>query len=288
MHSCGDVSKIKGQVVIITGASSGIGAELAEQYGRKGAIVVIAARRKAQLEAVAAKVTAAGASGVTLVQTDMSQAADCERLIATAVERWGRIDTLVLNHAQFDDGLAQHWNSSADVDATLLAQMKTNVGGVAYSIRAALPHLEKTRGIVGVVTSASVKCPAPFHPGYVASKSALHGLIDTWRHELRLTGTPVDLQLLVLGMIATPEVIVDKELAGFAMPVDACAAEMLCALQARWDETLVPKYLSVWNEVLRAGGRSFLEWAMEKLYISKVPRYVNAIRAVKEARAAAK
>lgn len=237
MYQCGDVSAIRGQTIIITGASSGIGEELAQQYGAYGARVLIAARRASELERVAAKVKAAGATDVAWVTADMANAKDCERMIDTAVSKWGTIHTLVVNHAAFDDGLFQSWNSSEDIDRTMGHQFQTNVVGTAYSIRAALPHLIRSKGHIGVVSSASVKVAAPFHPGYVTSKAALHGLTDVLRTEFHLTNTPVTVGILVVGMIATPDVVKDAALKGLATPVPVCAADMLCSLQARWDES---------------------------------------------------
>ena len=122
---------IRGSVVVITGASSGIGAELAVQYGSLGARVVIGARRRAELEAVAARVRGAGGEAVA-VAGDMGVAADCEALIAAAAEHFGGLDTLVVNHAMFDDGMFLGKDVAA-IDA-MKVQFSVNVMGPAYLI----------------------------------------------------------------------------------------------------------------------------------------------------------
>ena len=162
----GSITPVTGErkVAIITGSSSGIGAEMAIQMGRAGYTVVLAARRKAELEVVAAQVTAAGAPGVLPLVADLGQAEDCERVVAEALAAFGRLDMLVINHAMFDDGLFIEKDVAA-LDATLLPQFKVNVMGPAYLIRAALPSLEKAPGGGSVVevSSGSIRIPVPFH-----------------------------------------------------------------------------------------------------------------------------
>lgn len=267
------------------------------QYGRAGARLVLAARRERELNAVAARARSAGAAGVVTVVADMSRAADCGVVVAAAVGAYGGLHTLVLNHARFDEGLAQLWNSTDDVDNTLIAQFATNVGGAAHAIRHALPHLIAARGHVAVVSSGSVRAPAAFHPGYVASKSGLHGLVDTMRYEWRLTGVPVTLGVMVLGMIATPEILADAALARlelgplsvpFAYPVEDTAREMICDATARWWESHIPRSLAVSARVLNLPGLEYAkEAAINAVYVLKVPRYVDAVRAAREAVAAA-
>ena len=128
-----------GQVVIITGSSSGIGADLAVQYGRAGYVVILAARRKSELEAVAAKVLSNGAPGALPILADLGKAKDCEAVVQQTLAVYGRIDALVINHAMFDDGLFLE----KDVDDTFLSQFQVNVMDPANLIRAALARLNK-------------------------------------------------------------------------------------------------------------------------------------------------
>ncbi len=153
-----------GQVVVVTGSSSGIGADMAQQLGRAGYTVVLAARRQSELEAVAASVLAAGAPGALPIAADLGRAEDCERVVNATLARYGRLDYLVINHALFDDGLFVEKDVAA-IDATMLAQFKVNVLGPAYLIRAALPALEAAPGggHIVEVSSGSIKIPVPFH-----------------------------------------------------------------------------------------------------------------------------
>ena len=153
-----------GQVVIITGSSSGIGADMAVQYGAAGYTVVLAARRKSELDAVAAQVLATGCPGALPIVADLGSAEDCERVVSETLARFGRLDSLVINHAMFDDGLFVDKDVAA-LDATFLKQFQVNVMGPAYLIRAALPALEAAPGggRLVEVSSGSTKIAVPFH-----------------------------------------------------------------------------------------------------------------------------
>lgn len=274
-HQCPNLDKIRGSVVVITGSSSGIGAELAKQYGSYGAKLVLAARRQSELEKTAAVALEAGAQDVLVLPTDMGSAEQCKALIDRTVEKYGRIDTLILNHAAFDDGMFRSHKTAADLE-WMKQQFNINVMSGAYAMQAALPHLEVSAGHIAVVSSASTKIAAPFHPGYVTSKKAIHGLFDTVRAELKLIGSRVSIGILVIGMIATPEVISDKALEPLATPVPACAAGMICAIQARWEEAYVPSWYAPWT-ALTYLHPAIAEVAMNNFYVFRVDRYVKAI-----------
>jgi short-subunit dehydrogenase len=176
---------VRGSVVLITGASSGIGEEMAYQYGKLGARLVLAARRAAELDRVAAGARAAGSPAVTVVPTDMGSPGAVEALVGAAVAAHGRLDTLVLNHAAFDDALFLSHNASTLEDRVMF-QTRVNVLGSAVAARAALPHLEASGGHIAVVSSGTAKLSAPFHAVYASTKKALHAMFDSLRHELHL------------------------------------------------------------------------------------------------------
>lgn len=232
---CPQLTSVADSVVVLTGASQGIGAELAVQYGRLGAHLVLAARRRAQLEEVSAAALAAGARSVKIVAADMSKVADVSAVIEAAAS-FGHIDVLMLNHAAVDDALVVEYNNTSDMTAAISAVLNANVLGSASATHAAMQLLSKAPGggHVAVISSASTVTPAPFHSAYVASKRALHGWFETLRHELHLTGSPVTIGIQVLGMIGTPAVMKDPGNARLAISVEDCAAGMICAAAARW------------------------------------------------------
>ena len=136
-----------GKAVIVTGAGTGIGAATARRFAADGAYVVLAGRRADKLEAIAASLSP---DRVLVQATDVSKQAECDALIGAAVARFGRLDVLVNNA-----GTA----ASGPFEQTDLAEyhrtMQTNVDGVIYCIRAALPHLLDTRGNIVNVSSVS-------------------------------------------------------------------------------------------------------------------------------------
>lgn len=175
---------IQNKVVIITGASSGIGAATARAFSAAGARVVLAARDEARLREVAS-----GMAGETqVVPTDMSQRAAAEALVQRTVAAWGRID-LVVNNAGV--GLAAPIAILAEAD--LAAAMQVNVYGPLALTQAALPFLRRTGGQIMFVSSVVGLRALPYLGGYAATKAALDRLVESLRMELHGSGVAVTL-----------------------------------------------------------------------------------------------
>jgi short-subunit dehydrogenase len=184
------------KVVVITGASDGIGAELARQLSRDKPKLVLAARREDALRAVAAQCEALGAS-TFVMPTDVSVEADCRALIAHAVDRFGGIDALVNNagismHATFDE------ISNTDVYEKL---MRINLMGSIWPTHAALPHLKASLGMVVAVSSLAGLIGVPSRTTYCASKFAQTGFFEALRIELEPEGVAVC--IAYPGVVAT-------------------------------------------------------------------------------------
>jgi short-subunit dehydrogenase len=171
-------------VVIITGASAGIGKALAEALSPRGARLALAARRLDRLEELN---RALGGRHLCL-RTDVSRREDCETLVAAAVERFGRIDTLVCNAGY---GILR---AVADTTPQQMQEMfQANVFGTIDCVRAAVPHMLKQepvgnwRGQVMVVSSAVARRALPWFGSYSATKAAQLSLAEALRVELRLS-----------------------------------------------------------------------------------------------------
>ena len=179
-------SEFKDNVVIVTGASRGIGHELALQLAGHGAQLTLAARNVERLNQVASQCRARGAS-VMAVPTDVSESEQCQRLIDAAVKSFGRIDTLINNA-----GVGM-WAKFEDVqDVTVFERlMRTNYLSSVYCTYYALPHLKQTRGRIVAVSSLSGKMGVHLRSGYAASKHAQTGLFDSLRIELTEHGVSV-------------------------------------------------------------------------------------------------
>jgi short-subunit dehydrogenase len=192
--------KIKGSVVVITGASSGIGRATALEFAKRGASLVLAARRSDPLETLVVECEAAGGQAHA-VPTDVADAAQVEALAAAAVERFGRIDIWVNDAAvayfgRFDETPIEV------VDRTI----DTNLRGVMNGVRAALPRLrEAGGGVIINVGSALSKSGAPYLSVYSATKFAVAGFAEGIRQELILSGdTNIKVSTILPAAVDTP------------------------------------------------------------------------------------
>lgn len=166
---------MKGKVVIITGASSGIGKALAYEFASKGCKLVLAARRIDLLEKIKEELAPAD---VLLQQTDVSIEANCKRLIDATVERFGKIDILINNAGISMRAIFE------DVELDVLRKlMDVNFWGTVYCTKFALPRLLETKGsLVGIISIAGY-IGLPGRTGYSASKFAVRGFLNTIRTE---------------------------------------------------------------------------------------------------------
>jgi len=168
---------MKDKVVVITGASSGIGKALAFEFARRNANIVIAARDSEKLGKMEEVLITFGVQ-VLSVKTDVTVESDCKNLIDKAIERFGKINVLICNAGISMRALF------TEVDLSVLHKlMDTNFWGTVYSTKYALPYLLKTHGsLVGVSSIAGYK-GLPARTGYTASKAALQGFLDVIRIE---------------------------------------------------------------------------------------------------------
>ena len=195
------------KVVLITGASSGIGEELALQLSRAGAKLTLAARRTELLEALVQKIVAdapardaaahSNEAGKPLaVGCDVTRDGDLERAVAESVRQWGRLDVAIAN-AGF--GVVGSLKKLSLDDYR--RQLETNVFGVLRTIYAALPEIEKTHGNIAIMGSISGWGAAPGTSPYAMSKFALRALANCITPELRQSGVKVT--LITPGFVAS-------------------------------------------------------------------------------------
>jgi len=183
--------------VLITGASSGIGEELALQLAQAGARLTLAARRRDRLESLAEKIAALdGAPRPIISECDVTRDGDQERVVAEAVHAFGKLDVVFAN-AGF--GVVAPLKKLTLEDYR--RQFETNVFGVLRTIYAALLELEKSRGNLAIVGSVSGWFSAPRSSPYSMSKFALRGLANAITTELRPAGIKVT--LLSPGFVAS-------------------------------------------------------------------------------------
>lgn len=174
--------------VLITGASSGIGAELARQLGQAGAHLTLTARRVELLDALARRLAEAGAPQPLVVACDVTRDGDVERAVAEATRRWGKLD-IVFANAGF--GVVGAFRDLSVDDYR--RQFETNVFGVLRTVSAALPEIEKTNGNVVIIGSVAGWTSSPNASPYAMSKFALRAFANAITPELAPRGVRVTL-----------------------------------------------------------------------------------------------
>jgi NAD(P)-dependent dehydrogenase (short-subunit alcohol dehydrogenase family) len=191
------VTATASRVVVVTGASSGIGRALCLELARQRSRLVLAARDEARLTALARECEAAGAETL-VVPTDVTSEAACRVLIERAVERFGGIDAVVVNAGQT---MWARFDEVKDL-APYEELMRVNYFGCVYPTFYALPHLKRSKGRIVAVASLAGLTGVPERTGYSASKHALFGFFDSLRIELAGTGVSVT--------VAAPDFVVSE------------------------------------------------------------------------------
>jgi short-subunit dehydrogenase len=238
------LTDFRDRVAVVTGASSGIGAQLARDLAARGMHVALLARRVDRLEALAGEI---GRGGITAlpVACDVSDRASVDAAIATVVGRLGRIDLLVNNagfvtHALFKD------HDVADMER----MVRTNVLGVMYTIKAVLPAMRARReGWIVNLSSVAGKLGQPDEAVYSATKFAVTGLSEGISYELAPLGIHV---MTVYPALVRTEMFTDEVLARmperakktFCEPPEFTRA-VLRALEKGAFEVTVPRYVNL-------------------------------------------
>jgi NAD(P)-dependent dehydrogenase (short-subunit alcohol dehydrogenase family) len=187
------------QVVVLTGASSGIGRATAIELGRRGASVALAGRNVEALQTAASATEAAGGRAL-VVQTDVADSAQVFRLAGAAAAHFGRIDTWINNAAVSEYGTVEEI-SLEEIERIVAV----NLLGTIYGIKAALPHLRRAGGgaIVNVGSVLSDRA-VPLQSTYCATKHAVKGFTEAVRMELEHARTGIHLTLIQPAVINTP------------------------------------------------------------------------------------
>jgi len=181
--------QLEGAVVVVTGSSSGIGEAIALECARRGARLVLTARREAELRRVAVACKSAGAWDVAVVPGDGQHEETAERVKAAAVG-FGGVDRLYINA-----GISQNTRLLDAPVSVVREQLEINFFSGVLLTYACLPSILERRGRIVAVTSGQGRLPAPRNTGYSASKHAMHGFFESLRQEVEPQGVSVTMVL---------------------------------------------------------------------------------------------
>jgi NAD(P)-dependent dehydrogenase (short-subunit alcohol dehydrogenase family) len=221
------------QVVIVTGASSGTGRELALQLAGQGAWLALAARRAARLEEVADRCRERGGRAL-VVPTDVTDPGQCESMVARTLGDYRRLNMLVN-----DAGISPSGRFDQLEDLALVERvMRVNYLGSVYCTYYALPHLKQTRGRIVALSSLSAVTGMPRLSAYVASKKAMVGFYDSLRAELAPHGVSVTVVYPSYVDTRDPRPAGEPPLRN-AMSVETCASLIVAAAARRKREEVM-------------------------------------------------
>jgi short-subunit dehydrogenase len=244
------------KVVLITGASDGIGAEIARQLAKEKARLVLAARTRETLERVGAECRELGAQAL-VVPTDVTVDDDSRRLVERAVEAFGRVDILVANA-----GVSMHARFTQIEDFSTFERLfRINAMGTIWCVRHAYLHLKASHGLIVGVSSMAGRTGVPERTTYCTSKFAQTGFLDALRIEAADDG--IDVMVAYPGVVATeirrrgwngrgePAGVSGLSEAQ-AMPIDECAHRIIDAMRVRRREVVMSarERVGLWLKVI--------------------------------------
>uniref|UniRef100_A0A8C3LRD2 11-beta-hydroxysteroid dehydrogenase 1 n=1 Tax=Chrysolophus pictus TaxID=9089 RepID=A0A8C3LRD2_CHRPC len=247
---------LRGKRVIVTGASSGIGEQMAYHLARMGAHVLLTARTEAKLQKVVDKCLDLGAASARYVSGSMESTAFAEEVVKEAEITWGGLDMLILNHIGYS-----YFNFfNGDVDHVRKV-METNFLSYVAMTTSALPMLKESEGSIVVVSSVSGKVASPFTAPYSATKFALEGFFSSLRHEFIIENVNVSITLCILGYINTENAVraVSHVIKVAPAPKEECALEIIRSGALRQRELHYPASTVTPAVLLRDFAPEFLD-----------------------------
>lgn len=254
---------MKDKVIIITGASSGIGLATAKECARQGAKIVVAARSGELLQDIVNELSNQGSEALAVI-TDVTKEDDCKKLVLAAIEKFGKIDVLINNAGISMRALF------CDVDISVLKKVfDVNFWGAVQCTKYALPYLIQSKGSVVGVSSVAGIIGLPGRTGYSASKYALHGFLETLRIENLRNGlhvlimcagfTKSDIRKKALTADGTPQGFTPREEEKMMLPEDV-AKSIIKAIHRRRNYVILTLEGKMTALVKRIAPR-FLEYA---------------------------
>lgn len=260
---------LQGKKVIVTGASKGIGKEMAYHLAKMGAHVMVTARSEEALKKIVSDCLKYGAASAHYIAGTMEDMTFAEQFIAKAGKILGGLDMLILNHITS----ATMEPFAGDI-ALVRRSMKVNYISYVVMSMTALPMLKQSNGSIVIVSSMAGKMASPLVAPYSASKFALDGFFSSLRTEYSVTKVNVSVTLCILGLIDTDSAMkaVSGVLNAEAAPKEDCALEIIKGGALRQEEVYYGK-LGWSSLLLKNPGRRILEFLSLRNY--NMEKFIN-------------
>ncbi|MDB4957418.1 MAG: putative short-chain dehydrogenase/reductase [Myxococcales bacterium] len=260
--------------VVVTGASSGIGAEIARQYAATGARVALFARRRQKLEDIAAECLALGAAETSVLEGDTTDFDRVRSATATIVDTWGGVDRAFLNaggygvsdSAEMQRARELEWTTTGFSAAAAEAVMRVNYIGVTYWLETLLPIMREQRaGTIAVTGAQTADRGFPAHGPYAATKAALRALCDSLRPDALRYG--ITLALLEPGCVESE--LTEKNCCDsmpFLQPTAKAVTQFIAGVEHKRAVVRWPAHASLSSKLAASIPRAIFDrWAMRKL-----------------------
>jgi NAD(P)-dependent dehydrogenase (short-subunit alcohol dehydrogenase family) len=256
---------LRDQVVLITGASSGIGRATAIEMARQEARVVLASRDTAALEALAKEIGSNGGQAL-VATTDVTDREQCQKAVESAVQQFGRLDVLICSAGISMRSDFEHSNLEA-----MERVVRVNFLGTVYATYFAIPHVKKSRGSLVAISSLTGLRGVPSYGIYGATKFAIEGLYESLRIELGRSGVHVG--TVSPGFVNTP--LRDRVLGADGMimkqppdppfrvwPVEKCVKRIVRLVVKRRRQALLPAFTGPLMTLDDMLGRRIGDWVL--------------------------
>ncbi|KFU84400.1 Corticosteroid 11-beta-dehydrogenase isozyme 1, partial [Chaetura pelagica] len=254
---------LRGKRVIVTGASSGIGEQMAYHLARMETHLLLTARTEAKLQKVVERCLELGAASARYVSGSMEDTTFPEVVVKEAENTWGGLDMLILNHIGFS--YFNYFNGDVGHVRKLL---ETNFLSYVAMTMSALPMLKESEGSIVVVSSIAGKVGSPFIAPYSATKFALDGFFSSLRQEFIIDKVNVSITLCILGYINTESAVraVSHVIQDKPAPKEECALEIIRSGALRRRELHYPALVASSMVLLRGIAPDFLDSLVRNSY----------------------
>ncbi|NWI84779.1 DHI1 dehydrogenase, partial [Pitta sordida] len=264
---------LRGKRVIVTGASSGIGEQMAYHLARMETHLLLTARTEAKLQKVVKQCLELGAASAHYISGSMESPSFPEEVVKKAEITWGGLDMLILNHIGYSESNAFNYFNGDVGEVRKL--MQTNFLSYVAMTTSALPMLKESEGSIVVVSSVAGKVASPFVAPYASTKFALEGFFNSLRHEFIIEEVNVSITLCILGYINTEKAVrtISHVIRDSPAPKEECALEIIKSGALRQRELHYPPWRVKSMLLLRDIAPDFLDSLIRSRYqVEKVKR----------------